>query len=58
MNKDALSPRLKAKFPAYVPRIKQPGEAAARIVNTCAKGKNKYKPELHACARAGLAMYS
>ena len=50
---DALSDRLKAKFAAYVPRQRLPGEAAPRVINTFAKGANRYKPEPVQCARPG-----
>lgn len=50
---DALSDRMKAKFPAYVPRQRQPNEAAPRVINTFAGGANRYKPEPVQCARPG-----
>lgn len=50
---DALSDRMKAKFPAYVPRQRQPNEAEPRVINTFASGANRYKPEPVQCARPG-----
>lgn len=57
MTSAALSPRMKAKFPAFVPRDRVAGEALPRVINTQAKG-NGYKPEQHLSARTGLAVYS
>lgn len=50
---DALSDRLKAKFPAYVPRDRLPNEAAPRVINTFATKDNEYKPKPVQCARQG-----
>ena len=50
--RDATSDRMKAKFSPYKPRVREPGEAAPRSINTQAKG-NEYVPEIDLCARAG-----
>lgn len=50
---DALSPRLKAKFAAYVPRQRQPGEAMPYHINTFAGKKNQYKADKLQSVRPG-----
>lgn len=55
MTSDAMSPRMKAKFPAFVKRDRVAGEALPRVINTQAKG-NIYKPAQHLNARSGLAI--
>lgn len=52
----ALSPRLKAKHPAYKPRVRLEGEATLREVNTFASGANRYVSAKHLAARVGLAI--
>lgn len=52
---DALSDRLKKKFPAYTPRKASPGEATPMRINIMALPR--YKPAKHASQRTGLAVY-
>ena len=53
---DALSSRLKKKFPAHTgPRIVKPGEASGPVINTMQR--ERYIPTQHSGARVGLAVY-
>ena len=53
---DALSSRLKKKFPAYTgPRKPQPGEATGPVTNVMKQPR--YIPTKHSGARVGLAVY-
>lgn len=49
---DAMSPRMKAKFSAYVPRVRAVGEALPNT-NSCFGKSNIYKPTAMAPVRAG-----
>jgi hypothetical protein len=49
-NKDAMTPRMKAKFPAYVKRIILPGEALSKVAS---HKYTEYKPVATGPVRCG-----
>ena len=52
---DAMSDRMKKKFPAYVPRTPRPGETPSATINLMTLPR--YQPAAHNTQRVGLAVY-
>ena len=53
MNTQALSPRMKAKFAKYAPRVRAPNEALPNTLSI--KDRPEYVPPVHQPARQGAA---